>query len=73
MADRFKSDPEPYDAFPGFPHLKRQAMTDRGPAELLEVNRTSDGFLIGVAWFEGEDGLYLHEVFLGRDPREVQR
>jgi len=57
------------DSFPGYPHLKRVTMTDRGRAELLEVTPTSDGFLIGTARFgEGEES-FVHSVFLGRDPR----
>lgn len=50
------------DSFPGYPHLKRVAQTDRGRAELLEVNRTSDNFLIGLAEFEDGE---IHSVFLG--------
>ena len=54
------------DHFPGYPHLKRVAYNDRyGRMELIEVNRTSDGYLVGMAKIgEGEDA-YLHSVFLG--------
>lgn len=37
--------------------------TGRGPATLLSVNETSDGFLLGYAHFE--DGNYEHSIFLG--------
>ena len=50
------------DSFPGFPHLRRTAVTDRGLATLLEVSRTSDNFLIGLAAFESGE---IHSVFLG--------
>lgn len=52
--------------FPGYPYLKRVAYSDQyGRMELLEVTRTSDGFLIGYAKIgEGEDA-YCHSVFLG--------
>lgn len=55
------------DHFPGYPNLKRTAMTDRGLATLIEVNKTSDGFLIGLATFEDDEGnVYdTHSVFLG--------
>jgi hypothetical protein len=58
---------ENLDHFPGYPRLKRQAMTDRGLATLHEVNRTSDGFLVGLATFEDEEGNVIdtHSVFLG--------
>lgn len=60
--------PAPRDHFPGYPNLKRQAMTSRGFSTLIEVNVTSDGFLTGFATFEDEDGeVYdTHSVFLGR-------
>ena len=58
----------PRDHFPGFPNLKRQAMTDRGLCTLQSVSPTSDGFLMGFATFEDENGeVYdTHSVFLGR-------
>jgi len=54
--------------FPGFPHLNRVAYDDRyGGIELIEVNRTSDGFLIGMALITPDDeASNLHHVFLGR-------
>lgn len=57
------------DSFPGYPHLRRVADTPRGRAELLEVNRTSDGFLVGMARFGEGNEAYIHSVFLGRAPR----
>lgn len=56
------------DSFPGYPHLRRVTDTPRGRATLLEVNRTSDGFLIGMARFGEGDEAYIHSVFLGRAP-----
>lgn len=55
-------------SFPGYPKLKRVAYSDRyGRMELIEVTRTSDGYLVGMAKIgEGEDA-YVHSVFLGRD------
>jgi hypothetical protein len=53
------------DSFPGYPHLRRVAQTDRGRAELLEVSRTSDNFLIGLARFGEGDDAFVHSVFLG--------
>ena len=55
------------DHFPGYPSLRKVAYSDRyGRTELLEVNETSDGFLIGQALIgEGENRLF-HSVFLGR-------
>lgn len=51
------------DHFPGYPHLKRVCESPRyGRMELIEVSRTSDGFLVGMARFE--DGS-MHSVFLG--------
>lgn len=48
-----------------YPNLRRHAETSRGPTELIEVNETSDGFLIGTAKIgEGNDA-YHHSIFLG--------
>ena len=54
------------DHFPGYPNLKRVTHSDRyGRMELLGVNRTSDGYLIGTARIgEGEDS-YIHDIFIG--------
>jgi hypothetical protein len=52
----------PVDSFPGYPSLKRRALTERGYATLLEVNATSDGYLIGMAKFDSGE---VHSVFLG--------
>jgi hypothetical protein len=38
-----------------------------GRMELLEVNPTSDGFLIGMARVGKGKSAYLHSVFLGRN------
>ena len=53
--------------FPGYPNLRHHAQSDRyGKMELLGVNRTSDGFLIGWARIHiGEDNEHEHSVFLG--------
>lgn len=55
------------DSFPGHPHLKRVAYNKHyGRMELVEVTRTSDGYLIGQALIGPKDGeRYLHSVFLG--------
>ncbi len=55
------------DDFPGYPNLRRHAQSDRyGKMELLGVNRTSDGFLIGWARVHiGEDNEHEHSVFIG--------
>ncbi len=48
-----------------YPHLRRIVHSDRGRIELLEVNETSDGFLMGMAKIgEGEDA-YHHSIFIG--------
>ena len=49
-----------------FPNLRRFGHSERyGKMELLSVDETSDGFLIGQAKIgEGEDA-YCHSVFLG--------
>lgn len=54
------------DHFPGWPNLKRVTHSDcYGRMELLEVNRTSDGYLLGMARIgEGEDS-YIHSIFIG--------
>ena len=55
--------------FPGYPHLKKVAYSDQyGRMELLEVNRTIDGFLIGMAKIGRGKSAYMHNVFLGRAP-----
>ena len=57
------------DHFPGYPTLRRVAHSGRyGRMELIEVNKTSDGFLIGQAMIgpENSPDRYLHSVFLGR-------
>lgn len=53
--------------FPGYPDLKRIAMNSRTGErmELLEVNRTSDGYLIGYARFGEGEHAYEHSVFIG--------
>ena len=48
-----------------YPGLCRQARTSRGLCTLLEVNETSDGFLIGWARFEQNGDTFEHSVFLG--------
>lgn len=54
------------DHFPGYPNLKRVAHSDRyGRMELLSVNETSDGFLIGMAKIGKGKNAYMHSVFLG--------
>lgn len=56
-------------SFPGYPNLKRVTHSDRyGRMELLEVQRTSDGFLIGMAKIGTGEAAYLHSVFLGSAP-----
>lgn len=56
------------DSFPGYPHLMRVCNSRKyGRMELLEVNRTSDGFLIGLAKIGEGDEAYFHSVFLGKD------
>ncbi len=53
-------------SFPGWPKLRRVVHSrDRGRIELLSVDETSDGFLIGQAQIgEGPDA-YCHSVFIG--------
>lgn len=53
-------------SFPGHPHLKAGwVRTDRyGELKLVEVNRTSDGFLIGCA--KTRNGGLVSNLFLGR-------
>lgn len=59
-------------SFPGYPHLKRVCHSDQyGRMELIEVNRTSDGFLVGMAKIGAGGDAYLHSVFLGRAPQEA--
>lgn len=54
------------DSFPGYPHLKRVAWSRQyGRMELLEVTRTSDGYLIGTARIGKGNDSYIHSVFLG--------
>ena len=54
----------PFDA--RFPKLKRVCNNSpRGRMELLEVNETSDGFLIGQAIIGEGNEAYFHSVFLG--------
>lgn len=55
-------------SFPGYPHLKAGWVhTDRyGEVKLVEVNRTSDGFLIGCA--KTRAGELVSNLFLGRAP-----
>lgn len=50
--------------FPGW-NLRRFTKTDRGPAELLSVSVTSDGFAIGMVRFSNDGEPYVHDVFLG--------
>lgn len=54
------------DHFPEYPNLKRVTHSDRyGRMELLQVTRTSDGYLLGTARIgEGQDA-YIHSVFIG--------
>ncbi len=50
-----------------FPRLKRVGHDDRrGRIELLSVDETSDGFLIGQAWIGSGEEAYGHSVFIGR-------
>lgn len=57
------------DSFPGYPHLKRVCHSDRyGRMELIEVNKTSDGFLMGWAKIGTGKDAYMHSVFLGSAP-----
>jgi hypothetical protein len=57
------------DSFPGYPHLKRVAQSAQyGRMELLDVNATSDGFLIGTARIGTGRAAYIHSVFLGENP-----
>ncbi len=54
--------------FPGYPNLRQFATSDQyGEMELLSVERTSDGFLIGWARIHlGTDYEFEHSVFLGK-------
>jgi hypothetical protein len=55
--------------FPQYPQLQRIAYSDQyGRMELLELSRTSDGFLIGMALIGEGDEQYMHSVFLGFAP-----
>jgi len=65
--DRREDDaPELFDAA-RFPKLRRVAYSSQyGRMELLEVNETSDGFLIGQARIGEGDETYMHSVFLGK-------
>lgn len=59
-------------SFPGYPHLKRVCQSPQyGRMELLEVNPTSDGFLIGWAKIGKGKDAYMHSVFLGRNPQQL--
>lgn len=61
-----KASPKKRDHFPGYPNLKRVAHSDRyGRMELLSVERTSDGFLVGMAKIGTGRNAYHHSVFLG--------
>ncbi len=53
--------------FPGYPGLRQFATSDRyGDMELLSVDRTSDGFLIGWARVHiGTDDEHEHSIFIG--------
>ena len=53
--------------FPEYPYLRRFAHSDRyGDMELLSVDKTSAGFLIGWARVHiGEENEHEHSVFLG--------
>ena len=55
------------DHFPGHPNLRKHAYSDRyGHMELLSVDRTSDGFLIGWARVHiGEEDEHEHSIFIG--------
>ena len=55
------------DHFPGYPNLRRVAHSDRfGKMELLSVDRTSDGHLIGWARVHiGTEDEHEHSIFLG--------
>ena len=56
--------------FPGYPHLKKVVHDERyGRMELIEVNETSDGFLMGYAKIGTGKNAYCHSVFLGRKPQ----
>lgn len=56
--------------FPGYPHLKRVAYSQPygHRMELVSVNETSDGYLIGYAKIGTGRNAYMHSVFLGRNP-----
>ena len=57
------------DSFPGYPHLKRRAYVPRyGWLTLVDVQRTSDGFLIGTA--RTDDGELVSNLFIGAAPQE---
>lgn len=54
------------ESFPGYPQLKRVVWSERyGRMELLEVHRTSDGYLVGTAKIGEGDETYIHEIFIG--------
>lgn len=54
------------DHFPGYPNLKRVTHSDRyGRMELIDVTRTSDGYLIGTAKIGEGENSYIHSVFIG--------
>jgi hypothetical protein len=62
----------PSNSFPGYPHLKRVIHHPHyGRMELLEVQRTSDGYLLGTAVIGEGDEAYIHRVFLGLAPRKA--
>lgn len=57
-------------SFPGYPHLKKVCHSDQyGRMELLSVDVTSDGFLIGQAKIGTGKHAYIHSVFLGSAPK----
>ena len=58
--------PDQPEHFPGYPYLLRFSQSDRyGKMELLSVDKTSDGFLIGWARVHiGEEDEHEHSVFL---------
>lgn len=64
---------KPSNSFPGYPHLKRVAYNEHyGRMELLEVQRTSDGFLIGMALIGEGKEQYMHSVLLGCAPKRSE-
>ena len=52
--------------FPRYPRLRHTILSARyGYVELLTVDETSDGFLMGWATIGEGDDAYQHSVFLG--------